>query len=160
MLYRMLIIDRYSYLYSYSSTSTRTRTCTHVKIKYSDSYSHILQVLVPVLVLVNLVLAPALIDGSYYKSPLIPGGPFTVRLTSQWVRWRLKSPASPLFAQPYIQTRDHRKHQGSVSLAFVRGIHRWPPHKWPVTRKFFPFDDVIMLTWFTFNPRMDKYSHV
>ena len=27
------------------------------------------------------------------------------------------------------------------------GIHRWPvnsPHKWPVTRKMFPFDDVIM----------------
>ena len=27
-------------------------------------------------------------------------------------------------------------------------IHRWPvnfPHKWPVTRKMFPFDDVIML---------------
>ena len=26
-------------------------------------------------------------------------------------------------------------------------IHRWPmdsPHKWPVTRKMFPFDDVIM----------------
>ena len=60
MLYRMLIIDRYSYLYSYSSTSTRTRT--HVIIKYSDSYSysHILQVLVLVLVLVNLVLAPAM----------------------------------------------------------------------------------------------------
>ena len=38
-------------------------------------------------------------------------------------------------------------HQSSVSLAFVRGIHRWPvnsPHKWPVTRKTFPFDDVIM----------------
>ena len=33
-------------------------------------------------------------------------------------------------------------------LAFVRGIHRRPvnsPHKWPVTRKMFPFDDVIML---------------
>ena len=60
ILYRTLIIDRYSYLYSYSSTSTRTRT--HVIIKYSDSYSysHILQVLVLVLVLVNLVLAPAL----------------------------------------------------------------------------------------------------
>ena len=31
--------------------------------------------------------------------------------------------------------------------AFVRGIHRWPvnsPHKGPVTRKMFPFDDVIM----------------
>ena len=60
-LYRMLIIDLYSYLYSYSSTSTRTCTRTHVIIKYSDSYSHILQVLVLVLVLVNLVLAPALL---------------------------------------------------------------------------------------------------
>ena len=32
-------------------------------------------------------------------------------------------------------------------LAFVWGIHRWPvnsPHKWPVTQKMFPFDDVIM----------------
>ena len=45
------------------------------------------------------------------------------------------------------------KHQRSASLAFVRGIHRWPvnsPHKWPVTRKMFPFDDVIMENWFTF----------
>ena len=35
-----------------------------------------------------------------------------------------------------------------MSLAFVRGIHRWPvnsPHKGPVTRKMFPFDDVIMI---------------
>ena len=42
---------------------------------------------------------------------------------------------------------DQRKHQSSTSLAFVRGIHRWPvnsPHKRPVTRKMFPFDDVIM----------------
>ena len=42
---------------------------------------------------------------------------------------------------------DQRKHQRSASLAFVRGIHRWPvssPHKGPVTRKMFPFDDVIM----------------
>ena len=40
-----------------------------------------------------------------------------------------------------------RKHQSSVSLAFVRGIYQGPvnsPHKWPVTRKMFPFDDVIM----------------
>ena len=38
-----------------------------------------------------------------------------------------------------------RKLQSSASLAFVRGIHRWPvnsPHKWPVTRKMFPIDDV------------------
>ena len=42
---------------------------------------------------------------------------------------------------------DQRKHQSSTSLAFVRGIHRWPvnsPHKGPVMRKMFPFDDVIM----------------
>ena len=42
---------------------------------------------------------------------------------------------------------DQRKHQSSASLAFVRGIHRGlvnSTHKWPVTRKMFPFDDVIM----------------
>ena len=42
---------------------------------------------------------------------------------------------------------DERKHQSAASLAFVRGIHRWPvnsPHKWPVTRKMFYIDDVIM----------------
>ena len=40
-----------------------------------------------------------------------------------------------------------RKYQGSASLAFLRGIHRWPmdsPHKRPVTREMCPFDDVIM----------------
>ena len=43
---------------------------------------------------------------------------------------------------------DQRKHQSSASLAFVRGIHGGPvnsSHKWPVSRKMFPFDDVIML---------------
>ena len=42
---------------------------------------------------------------------------------------------------------NQRKHQSSASLAFVLGIHRWPvnsPHKGPVTRKIFPFDDVII----------------
>ena len=42
---------------------------------------------------------------------------------------------------------DQSKHQSSASLAFVWEIHRGPvnfPHKWPVTRKMFPFDDVIM----------------
>ena len=42
---------------------------------------------------------------------------------------------------------DQRKHQSSASLAFVRGIHRWPvnsPQKGPVTREMFPFDDFIM----------------
>ena len=46
---------------------------------------------------------------------------------------------------------DQRKHQSSASLAFVRGIHRRPvnsPHKGPVTRRMFPFDDVIMGYWY------------
>ena len=43
---------------------------------------------------------------------------------------------------------DQSKHQSSASLAFVWGNHRGPvnsPHKWPVTRKMFPFHDVIMV---------------
>ena len=48
---------------------------------------------------------------------------------------------------------NQRKHQSSASLAFVREIHRGPvnfPHKWPVTRKMFPFDDVIMAFYTNF----------
>ena len=43
---------------------------------------------------------------------------------------------------------DHWKHQSFASLAFVRaGNSPGPvnsPHEGPVTRKMFPFDDVIM----------------
>ena len=51
---------------------------------------------------------------------------------------------------------DQRKHKSSASLAFVRGIRRGSvdsPHKWPVTRKMSPFDDVIM-----FGARQDHGS--
>ena len=54
---------------------------------------------------------------------------------------------------------DQRKHQSSASLAFVRGIHRWPvnsPQKGPVKRKMFPFDDVVLgplLTYYQINHR-------
>ena len=40
------------------------------------------------------------------------------------------------------------QHQSSVSLAFSRGIHRWPVnslHKRPKMLKKFPFDDVIII---------------
>ena len=40
-----------------------------------------------------------------------------------------------------------KKHQSSGSLALVWERHRWPvnsPHKWPIKRKMYPFDDVIM----------------
>ena len=52
---------------------------------------------------------------------------------------------------------DRRKHQSFASLAFVRGIHRWPvnsPHKWPVTRKMFPFEDVIMVIKISYDPNI------
>ena len=49
---------------------------------------------------------------------------------------------------------DQRKHQSSASLAFVREFtgDRWIPRTKasdaePVTRKMFPFDDVIMGYW-------------
>ena len=50
---------------------------------------------------------------------------------------------------------DQRKRQSSASLASARGIYRMPvnsPHKWPVTRKIFPFDDVIMERIFLISP--------
>ena len=48
---------------------------------------------------------------------------------------------------------DQRKHQSSASLAFVWGGH-WPgpvnsPHKGPVRRKMFPFDDVIKFSFWS-----------
>ena len=72
-----------------------------------------------------------------------------ITMTSWWARWRFKSPASRLFTQSFLQGADQRKHQNSASMAFVRGIHWWQvnsPHKGPVTRKMFPFDNDTMTT--------------
>ena len=58
---------------------------------------------------------------------------------------------------------DQSKHQSSASLAFVRGIHRGPvnsPHKWPVTRKMFPFDDVIMVRVQYVLQEMNTYIYI
>ena len=63
-------------------------------------------------------------------------GPITSQITSLTI----------VYSTVYSDA-DQSKHQSSASLAFVLGIHRWPvnsPHKGPVTRKMFPFDDVIM----------------
>ena len=56
-------------------------------------------------------------------------------------------PHARLFTQPLIQGVDQRKHQSSASPGLCAG-NLWPvnfPHKGPVTRKMFPFDDVIMV---------------
>ena len=53
-----------------------------------------------------------------------------------------------IVCSPACSGADQREHQSSTSLAFVRGIHQQlvnSPHKEPVTRKIFPFDDVIMV---------------
>ena len=60
---------------------------------------------------------------------------------------------------------DHRKHQSSASLAFVRGIHHWlvnSLHKRPVTRKMFPFDDIIMCNKniLPLHPQQQNYKHL
>ena len=42
---------------------------------------------------------------------------------------------------------DQKKTSKLRVIGICVGIHRWPvnsPHKWPVTRKMLPFDDVIM----------------
>ena len=56
----------------------------------------------------------------------------SITVTSQWGLWPLKSLASRRCAQPFVQANIKEKNQSSVSLAFVRGIHRGPvdsPHK-------------------------------
>ena len=58
---------------------------------------------------------------------------------------------------------DQRKHESSVSLAFVREIHRGPvnsPHKWPVTRKKFAFDDIIMSYIHIYRANADKIREI
>ena len=60
-----------------------------------------------------------------------------------------------LFSTVYSDA-DQRKYQSSASLAFVRGIHRWPVPMtgvWTAKKasnaEKFPFDDVIMIhSWF------------
>ena len=57
---------------------------------------------------------------------------------------------------------DERKHQSSASLAFVSGIHRGPvnsPHKWPVTRKMFSFDVVIIFIVLIIHTYLSLYTH-
>ena len=50
-----------------------------------------------------------------------------------------------------------RKHQSSASLAYVLWIHQWPvnsPHKWQVTQKMFPFNDVIKRRYISENTQI------
>ena len=106
-------------------------------------------------------MAPVAIAYLLWKQYLAVILKLTITMTPQWARWRLKSPASRLFTPIVYSAADQRKHQSSASLAFVWGIHRRPvnsPHKWPVTRKMFPFDDVIMASLMVHISKQSKFS--
>ena len=83
-------------------------------------------------------------------------------------RWRHNDHDGVSNHQPHDCLLNHlsrhrwKKHQSSASLAFVRGIHRWPvnsPHKGPVTRKMGPFDDVIMIEALSLETRKCRSDH-
>ena len=82
-----------------------------------------------------------------------PGSILIELLHHLTLHWRHNGRDSVSNHQPHdcllnrLFRRRSKKNETSASLAFVWGIHRGPvnsPHKWPVTRKMFPFDDVIM----------------
>ena len=73
-----------------------------------------------------------------------------ITVTSQWARWRLKSPASRLFTQPFIHARIKENIKAPRHWTLCGEFTGGPvpsSHKWPVTRKMFPSDDVIMCRW-------------
>ena len=77
--------------------------------------------------------------------------PFLHSQKSLWWRHNGHDGVSNLQPHHYLLNRlfgcRSQKTSNSALLAFVRGIHRGTmnsPHKWPVTRKMFPFHDVIM----------------
>ena len=91
----------------------------------------------------NNVHNPLTLRWSWLKGKPVPD-PTESNVNSWWAQWRLKSPVFQLFDQLFVQAQIKGS---SASLAFVKGIHRWPvvsPHKGPVTRTMFPLDDVIM----------------
>ena len=81
------------------------------------------------------------------------------------IMWAIASQITSLtivFSTVYSDV-DQRKHQSSASLAFVQGIHRGPvnsPHKRPVTRKMFPFEDVIMSRFSLYSNMTGRTQHV
>ena len=70
------------------------------------------------------------------------------------LQWRLNGRDGISNHQPHecllnrLFRRRSKKTPKLCATGLCAGIHRWPvnsPHKWPVTQKMFPFDDVIMI---------------
>ena len=94
-----------------------------------------------------------------------------VKKNNESLRWRHNEHDSVSNHQPYdcllncLFRRRSKITSSSASLAFVRGIHRGPVNslqKGPVTRKIFPFDDVIMVsaTIFPFQCNTNTFPHL
>ena len=88
-----------------------------------------------------------------YMANSYPGDLFSKHLRTISLQWRhngrdeFQITSLTIVYSTVYSGADQRKHQSSASLAFVRGIHRWPlnsPLKWQVTGKLLPFDDVII----------------
>ena len=94
------------------------------------------------------------------------------RLTAQHtLQWRLNGRDGDSNLQPHdcLLNRLFRLRSKKTSklrvTGFVQGIHRSPvnsPHKWPVTRKMFPFDVVIMyeLSLWAWIKKATWYVHI
>ena len=84
-----------------------------------------------------------------------------ITVTSWWVRWRLKSPASRLFAQPFVQSqiKENIKAPCHWSLWGESTGDRWIPLTRPVTRKILSFDDVIMEVFPSHSSYVDVTDH-
>ena len=60
-----------------------------------------------------------------------------------WAPWRLKSLATRVFVQLFVQANIEK----NIKIGPLLGESRWPmdsPHNWPVMRKTFPIYDVIV----------------
>ena len=67
---------------------------------------------------------------------------YIITVTSQWAQWRLKSPASRLFAQPLVQVQNNAPRNWPLWGEFTS--ERWCPHTKTRNAKMFPFGDVII----------------
>ena len=87
-------------------------------------------------------------------------------LLSHWRCYKLNGVSNHrrlvrLFDEQFVQVQINKNHQSFASLVCVRGIYGWPvdsPHKGPVTRKMFPFDDVIIYEAYSTNTVNENWT--
>ena len=94
-------------------------------------------------------------DNKPLSEPMVVSLLTHICVTRPWsLQWRYNGHDGVSNHQPHhcllnrlFRLRSMKTPKLRVTRPFVRGIHQWPvntPHKGPVTRKMFPFDDVIL----------------